>query len=275
MLKDCMSRSIQENVQSDDNIEESVNNLSELRQEIESIKKRKRQNTDNKNQNDKTNKPCRNGTIIPKPEDIDGYNTGEIRGSQVCVWVKDTKTGDCFHQWLDYPDSKDTYVKDNEYIRLCKCLGIGTDNPEDMLYRNIPIYTENQRFEYMINLPEYATKSSVIKHKAYRILYNVMYKLSNINSLVIGFNMAMYFFIFRFTLISTPSFIPTSGAEAASIGYPTGVGILIFVMFVLSMFVLCLLNVGITFNYTIPKLNTIYQNTKSKINKQLDDEYID
>jgi hypothetical protein len=256
----------------EDNIVQSVENLSDLSEEIQTVKERKRKNLSSKT-NNSVDKRYRNGVIVPKPDDHSGYDTGQVRDGELHVWVKDKETGELFSQWLEYPNSLNNYSKDNEYVKLCKYLGIKTDNPEEILYENVPI--DSSENNVSVHLPEYGTYISTIKHKGTRKFNNIINKVSQSNSLMISINIAIYLLIFRYIVISTPSFIPVNGSEAAALGYGDIVGFTVFLVYGASMFLLLFLNISLTFDHVLPRLKQIYNNIILKINKSLDNEYIE
>lgn len=258
----------------EDSISQSVENLSDLSQKVESIKTRKQNNLDSSETEDVKNKPYFTGVIVPGPDSED-TKTGEICGGEVCVWIENKKTGDQFSEWLDYPTSKNKYNKSNEYIRLCKHLGIETDNPEDMLYQEVPVYEEYGGLHSKLHLPDYGTKTSVIKHKTSRTLNNYIEKIKNTKSLMVFLNLTIYYFIIKNTLVSFPSFIPTSGEESLALGYSNAEGFSIFFIFCMFIFVISLLNIKISSEYIPEFVNEIYNTIISKINKSLDSEYIE
>lgn len=274
-----MSETVEKEVKNEDSIIESVDNLTDLSEEIESVKQRKRENLNQEtNANDSVSKPYQSGVIVPKPDDQENIDTGETRRGEVCVWVKNKSTGEYHKDWLKYPNSEDEYSKDNEYVRLCKYLGVKTDEPQDMLYEEVPISKEENnslRGTRLLNLPQNGTKISVFKHKTMRTIKNIISIVSQKPSLVITLNLIMYYLIFRNTIVSIPSFVPENGADATAMGYPSGVGLLVFLSFCLFIFVVGLANISITIKYVLPALNSLYDNIKLGINKLIDREYIE
>lgn len=272
-----MEKTVEEDIsefEEESSISQSVENLSDLSQKVKSIKNRKRENLDESENKISEHESYFTGVIVPGPDDED-TKTGEICGGEVCVWVKNKKTGDQFSEWLNYPTSESKYDKSNEYIRLCKYLGIRTDNPEDMLYQEVPVYKEYSGLNGELHLPENGSQTSVIKHKFSRKANSLVNKAKNTGSLMVAINLAIYSLFIRYILISFPSFVPKSGSESAALGYSYAEGFAIFFVFSIIMFIIFALNIKLSFEYIPQFIENVYNKILSKINKSLESEYIE
>lgn len=261
----------------EESVVQSVENLTELSQEIKSVKSRRNKNLNNNKLEDNINNPHLTGIIVPKPYDKHGPSTGDIRNGKVCLWIKNKKTGDYFYEWLDYPNSEKDFVKNNEYIRLCKYIGMNTENTQDMLYKKVPITTENIELtnETTLHLPDYGTKISSFSHKSFRVIHNILYRILNMELLMIFLNLFIYYLLFKSSIGSIPDQIPTSHSESMALGYSEGVGIIVFSIYVLILSIIGIINLKISVEYVPSKLRDAYNNTRYKINNLLDDEYIE
>lgn len=252
-----------------DEIEESVDNLHDIREEIKSAKEKKHKKVSQNGQVSEQ-KPFRTGTIIPGAESA--TQTGEVKNGEMRIWISDNSGDECFSEWITYPENLDEYNEENQYIRLCSCVGVDYTEPTNLLYEDVPIYIGDE--EPKIDLPEQATKTSKISDEIDRKIKNFkQHKFPNSKLLKIAPTVLLTGLIPYTLLTDWPIPIPAGNEEAQAMGYSNGEGFLLFMLFILTMCALSILNFYLISNYTLPTLGEMYDDSVRKINELADEEY--
>jgi hypothetical protein len=251
-------------------IEESIDKLHDIQEEIESAREKKRQKKISQSNQEEEQKSFRTGTIVPKTESA--TQTGEVRNGEICIWVSDNSSGECFSEWITYPKDLDEYNEENQYVRLCSCVGVDYTKPTNLLYEDVPVYIGDG--ESKIDLPEKATKISKISDGIDRKIKNLkQHKFLNSKSLKIIPTVLLTGPIPYILLTDWPIQIPLSSEDAQAMGYSTSEGFAIFVLCMMIIVLLSILNVHLFSKYTLPTLEEMYDDSVRKINKLADEEY--